>query len=146
MDTKPRNCDTASGSRRGSFNTTICVLECLREYERVFGPRTSLTEAKDAGEAYLLERHMFKQRSTGTPITVDRKSGLGSDEAPAFQQLAYPNWWHYDILRGKRRPDGFLSLEFFRVVGTMPKMSGRNPFKKINDRLRINLKSFLAVL
>jgi hypothetical protein len=31
------NCEAASGSTRSSFNTTICVLEALLEYERAVG-------------------------------------------------------------------------------------------------------------
>ena len=31
------NCEAANGSTRSSFNTTICVLEALLEYERASG-------------------------------------------------------------------------------------------------------------
>ena len=31
------NCETANGSTRSSFNTTICVLEALLEHERAVG-------------------------------------------------------------------------------------------------------------
>jgi hypothetical protein len=33
------NCETPSGSTRSSFNTTICVLDALLEYELAGGPR-----------------------------------------------------------------------------------------------------------
>src|SRR5206468_11260903 len=37
------NCDAANGSTRSSFNTTICVLEALLEYERAVGGTPEVT-------------------------------------------------------------------------------------------------------
>ena len=39
------NCEAANGSTRSSFNTTICVLEALLEYERSVEGRPEVTEA-----------------------------------------------------------------------------------------------------
>lgn len=91
------NCD--SDSEHGSFNTTICVLEALLEYEMSFGGEAAITMARQAGEGYLLERHLFCRKSTGDTIFVDRHDKRGSFAAPAFFQLAFPPWWHYNILR-----------------------------------------------
>jgi hypothetical protein len=88
------NCEVAKGSTRSSFNTTICVLEALLAYERAVGGRREIIEARLRGQAYLLERRLFRRRSTGELIERDRKGG--SD----WTRFAFPTWWHYDVLRG----------------------------------------------
>jgi hypothetical protein len=97
------NCDAPDRSTRSSFNTTICVLEALLEFERRFGSRPDVTAARLRAHEYLLERHLFRRRSTGAVIPYDRKTGPivadGSD-APAWTRFAFPTWWHYDALRG----------------------------------------------
>ena len=88
------NCEAERGSTRSSFNTTVCVLEALLEYERSFGPRADVTAARLRGQAYLLERRLFHRKSTGEVIEQDRKGRT------VFTRFAFPNWWHYDVLRG----------------------------------------------
>jgi hypothetical protein len=88
------NCEVAKGSTRSSFNTTICVLEALLAYERAVGGRREIIEARLRGQAYLLDRRLFRRRSTGELIERDRKGG--SD----WTRFAFPTWWHYDVLRG----------------------------------------------
>jgi hypothetical protein len=88
------NCEAANGSTRSSFNTTICVLEALLEYERTTGASRDVTAARLRGEEYLLERRLFRRRSTGEVIERDRKGGA------AWTRFAFPTWWHYDVLRG----------------------------------------------
>jgi hypothetical protein len=56
------NCEAPHGSTRSSFNTTICVLEALLEYERAVGATTQVTEARLRGQDYLLERRLFRRR------------------------------------------------------------------------------------
>jgi hypothetical protein len=99
------NCEAAGGSTRSSFNTTISVLEALLEYEQRAGGRQEVTEARLRGQEYLLERRLFRRRSTGEPIERDRKSGA------AFTRFAFPAWWHYDVLRG---------LEYLRRANVEP--------------------------
>jgi hypothetical protein len=99
------NCEAEYGSVRGSFNTTICVLEALLAYELAFGARDDHTTARTRGERYLLDRQLFKRRSTGEPILIDRTHG---DD---FTQFAFPTWWHYDVLRG---------LDYLRAAGVKP--------------------------
>jgi hypothetical protein len=94
------NCE--DGSIRSSFNTTICVLEALLEYEQANGNQLEVTEARLRGQEYLLERHLFRRRSTGEVIERDRKGGA------SWTHFAFPTWWHYDVLRG---------LEYFRRAG-----------------------------
>jgi hypothetical protein len=88
------NCEAANGSIRSSFNTTICVLEALLEYELAGGTNAAVTEARLRGQEYLLERHLFHRKSTGEMIERDREGST------TFTLFAFPNWWHYDILRG----------------------------------------------
>jgi hypothetical protein len=90
------NCEAANGSTRSSFNTTICVLEALLEYELAGGssPDSAMTAARLRGQEYLLERRLFRRRSTGEVIARDRKGDS------AWTRFAFPTWWHYDVLRG----------------------------------------------
>lgn len=111
------NCD-APNSRRSSFNTTICVLEGLLEYENAKGPVVAVTNARLRGEEYLLERNLFRSRSTGDVIPRDRKSDHD------FRDLAFPMRWHYDVLwgldylrRAKVDPDERVSEAIGLVVG-----------------------------
>ena len=98
------NCEAANGSRRSSFNTTICVLEALLEYELAGGGNAAVMESRLRGQEYLLERRMFRRLSTGEVIH-DRK---GDHKWTSF---AFPTWWHYDVLRG---------LEYLRRAGVTP--------------------------
>jgi hypothetical protein len=95
------NCEAENGSTRSSFNTTICVLEALLEHERT-GARPDVTEARLRGQEYLLERRLFRRRSTGAVIERDRKAGA------MWTRFAFPTWWHYDVLRG---------LDYLRSAG-----------------------------
>jgi hypothetical protein len=99
------NCEAPNGSTRSSFNTTICVLEALLEYERETGGSPEVTNARLRGQEYLLERRLFRRRSTGEVITRDRKGGA------VWTRFAFPTWWHYDVLRG---------LEYLRSAGVTP--------------------------
>jgi hypothetical protein len=93
------NCEQERGSRRGSFHTTICVLEGLLEYERATGGSVALTAARERGQNYLLERHLLRRLSSGEVID------------PAWTQFSFPTGYHYDVLRG---------LEYLRSVGVTP--------------------------
>jgi hypothetical protein len=97
------NCEAAS--TRASFNTTMCVLEALLEHERAVGSSPAVTEARLRGQEYLLERRLFRRRSTGEVIERDRKGDA------AWTRFTFPTWWHYDVLRG---------LEYLRRAGVAP--------------------------
>jgi len=99
------NCEAEFGSTRSSFNTTICVLDALLELEEAGRPPVGAVEARRRGEAYLLDRQMFRRKSTQEVIEVDRKSGA------TWLQFAFPTWWHYDVLRG---------LDYLRRAGVTP--------------------------
>jgi hypothetical protein len=93
------NCEAPNGSMRSSFNTTICVLEALLEHESAGGGTPALTAACLRGQEYLLERRLFRRRSTGEVIDS------------AWTRFAFPTWWHYDVLRG---------LDHLRRAGVAP--------------------------
>jgi hypothetical protein len=99
------NCEAANGSKRSSFNTTICVLEALLEYERAVGGSSEVTGARLRGQEYLLERRLLRRKSTGELIERDRKGGA------VWTRFAFPTWWHYDVLRG---------LDYLRRAGVAP--------------------------
>src|SRR5262245_31549587 len=92
------NCE-APKSTCSSFHTTICVLEGLLEYERAVGPTPEAAAARRRGEEYLLERALFKRRSTGEVAS------------PAFLEFAYPPRYEYDVLR---------ALDYLRAAGAPP--------------------------
>ncbi len=92
------NCE-APKSVRSSFHTTICVLEGLLEYERAVGSAPEVASARRRGEEYLLERGLFRRRSTGEVAN------------PAFLKFAFPPRYHYDVLR---------ALDYFRAAGVQP--------------------------
>jgi hypothetical protein len=99
------NCEAERGSTRSSFHTTICVLEALLEYELTAAHRPDVTAARLRGQEYLLERRLFRRKSTGDVI-VDRKA-----REATWTTFAFPTWWHYDVLRG---------LEYLRRAGVTP--------------------------
>jgi hypothetical protein len=92
------NC-AAPPSVRSSFHSTICVLEGLLEYERAKGATPAVTAARARGEAYLLERRLFRKLSSGAVIN------------PAWTRFSFPPGYHYDVLRG---------LDYLRSAGVEP--------------------------
>ena len=93
------NCEAENGSVRTSFDTTINVLDGLLEYERSTGGSAAVTEARLGGEQYMLERNLFRRKSTGEVVKPD------------YLDFAFPYYWHYDVLR---------ALDYFRRVGADP--------------------------
>ena len=91
------NCEAENGSVRSSFDTTINVLEGLLAYERATG--SDVEEVRRRAEEYLLERSLFRRKTTGEVIR------------PGYLQLSFPPRWHYDVLRG---------LEYFQTAGDPP--------------------------
>jgi hypothetical protein len=93
------NCEAENGSVVSSFDTTIDVLDGLIEFERATGGSAAVREARRSGEEYLLERGLFRRKSTGE--VVDQ----------AYLDFAFPYYWHYDVLR---------TLDYFRHSGAEP--------------------------
>jgi hypothetical protein len=92
------NCD-APKSVRSSYNTTICVLEGLLEYERAMESVPEIAAARARGHEYLLARGLFRRRTTGEVAS------------PEFLELAFPPRYHYDILR---------ALDYLRAAAIQP--------------------------
>jgi hypothetical protein len=82
------NCEVENGATVSSFGTTINVLEGLLEHERAIGGSARVVEARRRGEAYMLERRLFRRKSTGEVID------------PSWLQFSFPTWYFYDVLRG----------------------------------------------
>jgi hypothetical protein len=106
------NCE-APQSTRSSFHTTICVLEGLLEYERAVGSSPEIAAARLRAEEYLLERGLFRRRSTGEVAN------------PAFLELAFPPRYHYDVLR---------ALDYFRAADVQPDARIRDAVQFIESR------------
>ena len=99
MDDGGWNCEQENGSTRGSFETTINVLEGLLEYERAAGGNPDVAAARVRGQEYLLERRLLRRLSTGELAQL------------RWLYLAFPNGWHYDALR---------ALDHLRNAGVTP--------------------------
>ncbi len=102
------NCEQENGSTRGSFDTTINVLEGLLEYERAragngdLGPPGAQAGARPhgatvriedvraarlRGEEYLLERRLLRRLSDGE---IGQRLWL---------DVGFPYSWNYDVVR-----------------------------------------------
>ncbi len=93
------NCEAENGSVRSSFASTINVLEVLLAYERTSGGSPHCKAARPQGKEYLLERSLFRRKTTGEVVN------------PAWLQFSFPARWHFDVLRG---------LDYFRATGGVP--------------------------
>ena len=110
------NCWTEHGATVSSFDSTICVLEGLLEYE-LSGGRVAVTDARRRGEEYLLERQLFRRRSTG--------------EVPAerWLQFSCPPRWHYDVLR---------ALDHFRRAADAPDPRVNEAVQLVRDKRQVD--------
>ena len=75
------------------------MLEGLLAYERAVGSSPRTKDARHRGEEYLLERNLFRRKSTGEVVEH------------AWLQFSFPPRWHYDVLR---------ALDYFRAAGGEP--------------------------
>jgi len=110
------NCE-APHSRRGSFHTTICVLEGLLDYERAGNKSVALTKARKRAENYLLDRRMFRSLRTGE--VIDKR----------WLRFSFPPFWHYDVLRG---------LDYLRNAGVKPDSRVSDAIQTVIDRRHQN--------
>jgi len=89
------NCEQERGSVRGSFDSTLNVLEGLLEYERSTGANGKVRAARERGEEYLLERRLLHRLSDGE---IPQRRWL---------YIGFPNSWFYDVVR---------VLDYFRTA------------------------------
>ena len=93
------NCETIrSGSRHGSFHTTISTLDALHEYETT-GGTIPVGGAAQRGRVFFCDHQLYRSHRTGAVVD------------PAFTRFPFPPQWHFDIMRG---------LEHFRAAGARP--------------------------
>ena len=93
------NCEQENGATVGSFGTTIRVLEGLLDYERKADGPAEVRAARLRGQEYMLERRLFRRKSTGEVIDRD------------WLKFSFPSWHFYDVLRG---------LDYLRAAGAQP--------------------------
>ena len=91
---RPRTARCAPPSTRRSTCSTGCSSSSGRPADR---PRWAT--ARRSGEEYLLERSLFRRKSTGEVVD------------PAYLEFAFPYYWHYDVLR---------ALDYFCQSGRRP--------------------------
>ncbi len=108
------NCWTEHGATVSSFDSTICVLEGLLDYQ-LSGGTVAVAEARRGGEEYLLERRLFRRRSTGEV------------PEPHWLEFSWPPRWHYDVLR---------ALDHFRRTGEAPDPRVDEAVQLVRDKRR----------
>lgn len=90
------NCEApVTGSRHGSFHTSISALDALQAY-RAAGRRVPVDEAIARGQRFFLEHRLYRSHRTGEVVDA------------AMTRFPFPPQWRYDVLRG---------LEHFRAAG-----------------------------
>ena len=121
------NCEVENGATVSSFGTTINVLEGLLEHERAIGGSARVGEARRRGEEYMLERRLFRRKSTGE--VIDR----------SWLQFSFPTWYFYDVLRGldylreaEVKPDDRMT-EAIGVVEGNRDPEGRWPLQNVHE-------------
>jgi len=108
------NCESENGATVSSFDSTICVLEGLLEYE-MSGGRTAVAAPRSRAEEYLLQRQLFRRKSTG-------------DVASArWLHFSWPPRWHYDVLRAG---------DHFRLTGQAPDSRIAEAMQLVRDKRR----------
>jgi hypothetical protein len=128
------NCEQENGSTRGSFDTTINVLEGLLEYERTTGANGDVAAARRRGEEYLLDRRLLRRLSDGE-IAEERWLSAG-----------FPYSWNYDVVRvldylrdARAEPDERMT-EALHLVESKRDAVGRWPLDlSYHDSLAVDL-------
>jgi hypothetical protein len=127
------NCEQENGSTRGSFDTSLNVLEGLLQFERSTGADGDVRAARERGQEYLLERRLLRRLSDGE---------IGE---PRWLQLAFPSAWRYDVARvldyfreATLRPDERMA-EALDVLKSKRNADGRWPLDRAyHDRLLVD--------
>ncbi|HET6744980.1 MAG TPA: hypothetical protein VFH90_03935 [Candidatus Limnocylindria bacterium] len=127
------NCEQENGSIRGSFDTTINVLEGLLEFERSTGVNGDVAAARRRGEEYLLERRLLHRLSDG-------------EVQERWLEVGFPYSWPYDVLRvldylrqARPEPDERMA-EAVDIVQAKRDADGRWPLEvAYHDDLQVDL-------
>jgi hypothetical protein len=90
------NCESIrSGSRHGSFNTSISALDALLQYQQS-GGGLRVSGNLERGRRFFLDHRLYRSHRTGEVVKG------------AFTRFPFPPQWHFDVLRG---------VEHFRAAG-----------------------------
>lgn len=109
------NCESIrTGSRHGSFHTSITALDALLSY-RSGGGSVAVDEAMAAGRQFFLNHALYRSHRTGQVVDG------------AFTKFPFPPQWHFDVLRG---------LEHFRSSGAKPDPRLGNAVRVLLDARR----------
>jgi hypothetical protein len=107
------NCEWTDGSTRSSFHSTLNSLNGLLCYDDLTGGSDTSRDSRHRGEEYLLERGLFRRRSTGEPV------GAWTSE------FVYPQRWVYNVLS---------AADYFRAAGGV---DGRGPDRRMADAIEL---------
>jgi hypothetical protein len=103
------NCESIrSGSRHGSFHTSISCLDALVQYQGTAGG-IDVGVALERGRQFFLDHRMYRSHRTGAVASPD------------FTRFPFPPQWHFDVLRG---------LEHFAAVQAAPD-------ERLSDAVRV---------
>ncbi len=81
------NCDKKPSAHTSSFHEALPPFRALALHARITACKTSRRAAEKAAELFL-SREMFLRKKDGKVMD------------PGFKKLAYPAYWHYNILAG----------------------------------------------
>jgi len=109
------NCEWVNGSTRSSFHSTLNSLKGLLAWEIATGGTDATRAARHRGEAYLLQRDLFRRLSTGEQV------------APWTDRFAYPFRWRYSVLN---------AADYFRQAAQYDEMSPDPRMADAIERIR----------
>jgi hypothetical protein len=121
------NCEVENGATVSSFGTTINVVEGLLEHEQAIGGSAEVAAARRRGEEYMLERRLFRRKSTGDVIDA------------SWLQFSFPTWYFYDVLRGldylrsTGEPADDRAAEAIDIVRSGRDADGRWPLENVHE-------------
>lgn len=107
------NCEWVEGSTRSSFHSTLNALKGLLAYDAANGGTPATRAARQAGEEYLLQRHLVRRRSTGEKV------------GPWVEHFGYPFFWVYSVLN---------AAEYFREAAAL---DGRRADPRMADAMEL---------
>jgi hypothetical protein len=79
------NCDKKPHASHSSFNETLIPFRALSLFAKQSGERMAMDTVQQAAEVFL-SRNIFRRLHDGTVIRSE------------FKRIAYPAYWHFDIL------------------------------------------------
>ena len=116
MDDGGWNCQRDRGAVHSSFHTTINVLEGLREYADMRGPRTpQVLAAETRAREFFLAHRLYRSHRTGEIVN------------PSFTRFSFPPRWHHDVLR---------TLDYFRASGAQYDERLEDPIELLQRKRR----------